>query len=159
MKNLSTDDKDFVYMIGTVVPSMGRVEFVQKVMEKYTWGYLRKPVFELALGANSAPRIQLGDTGGTAAGSHGNGLITINTEHFKGFKRQESTYLRSMPITVLHELAHWGCWKHLSDGKGMISPEGYEHHFHGDYKSPLTKELEDYFNIPAFIERLIERYF
>ncbi len=38
MKNLTTSDKDFVYMIETVVPSMGRVEFVQKLMEKYTWG-------------------------------------------------------------------------------------------------------------------------
>jgi len=139
-------DTDFNDLIWDKIPRICEVPLVQDAMKKYTSGYLTRNRLKTALLAGTEPHMQLGKTDADAGGHHVNGTITISTSYFKYYKEGHFNYIDRVPITVLHEIGHWGYWIGQRDGHPSDA-DGRAHNNHDGNLSPLTARLQEIFGI------------
>jgi hypothetical protein len=142
----------FTKLIEQDIPPLARWEPVAELMKKYTSGYFTKERLERAIMISSLPRIKLDTVGGAAGGDQDGNNLRIDTAYFKAFKEEKPYYADRVRVTVLHELAHWGCWKAEQEGLASTK-DGRAHHNHGDYLSPLSAELQSALDVLSFLTR------
>lgn len=139
---ISYHEPSFIRLVQEIVPSLAKLEGVQAAMKKYTSGYLTRDRLGDAMKIGTEPMIMLATFEKPInSAEHERGLIKIGTHAFKGYKDGHPTYVRMLPVTVLHEVAHWGYWK--GQLEGHPSDEHGRKHQNDDYDpSPLNPELE-----------------
>jgi hypothetical protein len=154
---ITLDEPKFIELVNLKVPRIAEMPKVRELMKKYTSGYLTAHRLAEAMKVGTYPMIMLGKLTGTA-GETGGDLITINIDYFEFYKKGyfasnsvgEVSYPKLVPITVLHEVAHWGYMKGQNEGHSS-DHFGREHHNHDPYKSPLNVELEKIFDAIAML--------
>ena len=133
-------------MILEQIPRIAQIPLVRAAMKKYTSGYLTDKRLTAALLPGSLPMVQLADMGGGDGGLQAGDMLSIASSYFKGYKEAHPTYLKLVPITVFHELGHWGCWKERQ-ARHSLDKYGRAHNNHGEYLSPLSSELQNVFDL------------
>jgi hypothetical protein len=138
---LSHGDPEFARLIQDLTPRIAGVPAVQKLMEKYTSGYLDKKRLVAAVSLTAIPMVALGKLD-DAAGLQSGDNITIDENYFKFYTDSRYPHYRVwVPVTVLHELGHWGYWKGQQEGN-KSDEAGRAHNNHGENLSPLTRDLQ-----------------
>jgi hypothetical protein len=140
------DDPEFANLILKLVPRVAGLPLVQAAMKKYTSGYLNETRLANAAAPGFLPTITLGAIGGGAGGQQSGDSLVIDRNYFKGFKERHPTYVTLVPITVFHELGHWGYWKGQQEGH-KSDKFGRAHNNHGENLSPLSAELQTIFGM------------
>lgn len=144
MMLVTYSEPEFSNLILKLVPRVAGLPLVQAAMKKYTSGYLNATRLTNAVAAGTLPTIALGIVGGGAGGQQSGDSLIIDTNYFKGFKERHPTYVTLVPITVFHELGHWGYWKGQQEGHPS-DKFGRAHNNHGENLSPLSAELQKIF--------------
>ncbi len=155
MISITHTDTAFTHLITLQIPAIARVPMVRDLMKKYTSGYLSEKRLAEVMKVSTLPLIGLktfAPEDAAASGNQSGDLISLDSADFEGYKMRESAALSRTPITVLHELAHWGYRTGQRLGNASDS-FGRQHNNHGDYKSPLNVELEKVFAILAILSR------
>ncbi|MCW5747021.1 MAG: hypothetical protein KIT36_12590 [Alphaproteobacteria bacterium] len=147
---LTHSDPAFTKLILEDVPRIAKMPLVRAAMKKYTSGYLTDSRLTDATSAGTFPMVELGAVGGGASGQQVRDTIRIDSSYFKGFKEGHPTYVMLVPITVFHEMAHWGYWKGQDEGHPS-DKFGREHNNHGEYMSPLNAELQRVFQMVTLL--------
>jgi hypothetical protein len=148
-------DPVFTELILFQIPRIAQVPLIRELMKKYTSGFLTDQRLTDAMKLGTMPMVKLEKLKGADAAASGvtkGDLITIDSSDFEGFKERHPTYLLQTPITVLHEISHWGYWKGQQAGHPSDT-FGRAHNNHGENKSPLNTELEKVFRTIAFLAR------
>lgn len=142
-------DSAFADFILETIPDIARLPAVQAALEKYTAGYLNKTRLNAIMTTVSYPLVELAPIGGAAGGWQQRNTICIDTTYFNCYRNLIGRYPILVPVTVFHELAHWGCWKIQQEGQ-RSDRFAREHDTHGDFKSPLNTELEQVLRAQTF---------
>ena len=136
----------FTKMILEQIPRIAQIPLVRAAMKKYTSGYLTGKRLDAALSLAKMPMVLLADIGGGDGGDQAGDLIRIDSSYFKGYKEAHPNYLKHVPITVFHELGHWGYRKGQDEGHSS-DKFGRAHNNHGENLSPLSSELQNVFDL------------
>ena len=134
-------DGTFMHLVQEQIPAIGRLPAVRAAMKKYTAGYLTEKRWAEVLAPGTMPMMDLASTDPLASGDQGGEIIRIDTDYFQGFKDGNPNDLTIVPLTILHELAHWGYRR--GQREGYPSDEfGRAHNNHNGWMSPLDAELK-----------------
>ena len=133
---------EFNELIITTIPRMAKVPLIQQAISKYTSGYLSGARLLHAVAAGSLPTIALGETDkGRSAQTLGDDIL-VDRNYFRYYSNdQYPQYRMRAPITIFHELAHWGYQRGQSEGHPS-DKFGRAHHNDDEGDSPLNPELE-----------------
>jgi hypothetical protein len=147
-------DPVFVELVTRVLPSLSRMPRISAALTKYTSGYLTEKRLSEAMKSGSLPVAvvtplprpddpteKVHDQQGLGHHVRGSDVISLKGAVFEEYKKGHPGSRVLAPVTLFHELAHWGY--DMGQRKGHPSdPDGRKHLNHGNDLSPLDAEVE-----------------
>lgn len=145
----------FIELVFRTIPTLSRIPGVSAAMQKYTSGYLTEKRLYDAVKAGTLPMVTLtelprpGDPPekvheNQALGHHvpGSDVISLKGALFDQYKKGHPGSRVLAPVTLFHELAHWGYDMAKRQGH-PTEGSGDKHLKHGtEIASPLDVEVE-----------------